>query len=85
MGEIVVADCAVARLALGQRAGHPTLPLDDVFARVRLRVSEVTNGGEVPWYASQITTPFFFTAQLMRRCRAGGRCARKADAQLREC
>jgi hypothetical protein len=26
-----------------------------------LRVSEVTNGGEVPWYASQITTPFFFT------------------------
>ena len=61
MGEIVVAGCAVARLALGQRAGHPTLPLDDVFARVRLRVSEVTNGGEVPWYASQITTPFFFT------------------------
>ena len=35
--------------------------MDDVFARVRLRVSEVTNGGEVPWYASQINTPFLFT------------------------
>src|SRR4029079_17608109 len=32
-----------------------------ICSRVRLRVSEVTNGGEVPWYASQITTPFFFT------------------------
>jgi hypothetical protein len=37
------------------------LSLDDLFARVRLRVSEVTNGGEVPWYASQIEGPFFIT------------------------
>jgi uncharacterized caspase-like protein len=37
------------------------LSLDDVFARVRLRVSELTSGGEVPWYASQIDGPFFFT------------------------
>ena len=28
------------------------LGLDDVFARIRLRVSELTNGGEIPWYAS---------------------------------
>src|SRR5262249_11419642 len=37
------------------------LGLDDVFARVRLRVSELTEGGEIPWYASQIEGPFFFT------------------------
>ena len=37
------------------------LSLDDLFARVRLRVSEITSGGEVPWYASQIDGPFVFT------------------------
>ena len=37
------------------------LSLDDLFARTRLRVSELTNGGEVPWYASQIDGPFFIT------------------------
>lgn len=47
--------------ALTEMIASGGLPLDDVFARVRLRVSEVTNGGEVPWYASQIDTPFFFT------------------------
>ena len=40
------------------------LGLDDVFARVRLRVSELTNGGEIPWYASQIEGPFFFTDRV---------------------
>jgi uncharacterized caspase-like protein len=47
--------------ALTEMVAAGGLPLDDVFARVRLRVSEVTNGGEVPWFASQIDTPFFFT------------------------
>jgi uncharacterized caspase-like protein len=37
------------------------LSLDDLFSRVRLRVSELTNGGEVPWYASQIDGPFLMT------------------------
>jgi uncharacterized caspase-like protein len=37
------------------------LSLDDLFARVRLRVSEITAGGEVPWYAAQIDGPFFIT------------------------
>ena len=35
--------------------------LDDIFTRVRLRVSEQTQGAEVPWYASQIAGPFFMT------------------------
>ena len=37
------------------------LSLDDLFARLRLRVSELTQGVEVPWYASQINGPFFLT------------------------
>jgi uncharacterized caspase-like protein len=37
------------------------LGIDDLFARVRLRVSELTQGAEVPWYASHIDGPFFMT------------------------
>jgi uncharacterized caspase-like protein len=47
--------------ALTEMIAAGGLALDDVFARVRLRVSEVTNGGEVPWYASRIDGPFFLT------------------------
>jgi uncharacterized caspase-like protein len=37
------------------------LSLDDVFARVRLRVNEKSSGVAVPWYASKISRPFLFT------------------------
>jgi uncharacterized caspase-like protein len=37
------------------------LGLDDLFARLRLRVSDLTQGAEVPWYVSQIDGPFFLT------------------------
>ena len=37
------------------------LGLDDIFVRLRLRVSELTQGAEVPWYASGLDGPFFFT------------------------
>ena len=37
------------------------LSLDDIFARVRLRVSNLTQGTEVPWYASGLDGPFFMT------------------------
>jgi uncharacterized caspase-like protein len=47
--------------ALTEMVAAGGLALDDVLARVRLRVSEVTNGGEVPWYASRIDGPFFLT------------------------
>src|SRR5882762_2285532 len=46
--------------ALAEMIGTGGLGLDDVFARVRLRVSEKTNGVAVPWYASKITQPFLF-------------------------
>ncbi|HUC47856.1 MAG TPA: caspase domain-containing protein [Xanthobacteraceae bacterium] len=47
--------------ALTEMIGTGGLSLDDIFARVRLRVSEQTQGGQVPWYASQINGPFFMT------------------------
>jgi uncharacterized caspase-like protein len=47
--------------ALTEMLAAGGLSLDDLFARVRLRVSEITSGGEVPWYASQIDGPFVFT------------------------
>jgi uncharacterized caspase-like protein len=37
------------------------LGLDDIFARLRLRVSDLTQGAEVPWYVSQIDGPFYLT------------------------
>jgi len=40
------------------RTGGLTLP--DVFDRVRLRVSENTKGGQIPWDAQKIQVPFAF-------------------------
>ena len=40
------------------RAGGLTLP--EVFDRVRLRVSEITKGAQIPWDAQKIQAPFTF-------------------------
>src|SRR6204780_4802500 len=37
------------------------LGLDDLFTRLRLRVSDLSQGAEVPWYAAQIDGPFLMT------------------------
>ena len=47
--------------ALTEMIGAGGLSLDDIFSRVRLRVSTLTQGVEVPWYASLIYGPFFMT------------------------
>ncbi|RRI05449.1 peptidase C14 caspase catalytic subunit p20 [Mesorhizobium tamadayense] len=46
--------------ALAEMMREGGLSLQDVFDRTRLRVSEVTQGGELPWSASKITAPFVF-------------------------
>jgi uncharacterized caspase-like protein len=46
--------------ALAEMIGTGGIGIDDVFARVRLRVNEKTGGVAVPWYASRITRPFLF-------------------------
>ena len=46
--------------ALAEMISTGGLGLDDLFARLRLRVNEKTNGIAVPWYASKITQPFLF-------------------------
>ena len=50
--------------ALTEMIGTGGLSLDDIFARVRLRVSEQTQGAQVPWYAAQIDGPFFMTERV---------------------
>ncbi len=47
--------------ALAEMIGAGGLGLDDLFARVRLRVSDVTQGAEVPWFAARLAGPFFMT------------------------
>jgi uncharacterized caspase-like protein len=47
--------------ALTEMIAAGGLSLDDIFARVRLRVSELTRGAEIPWYVSGISGQFFMT------------------------
>ncbi len=37
-------------------------PVNEMFERVRMRVSEATKGGQIPWDASRISAPFEFFA-----------------------
>jgi len=46
--------------ALAEMMRTGGLSLGEVFDRVRLRVNEMTKGGEVPWSASKVEAPFFF-------------------------
>ncbi|WP_036257663.1 caspase domain-containing protein [Mesorhizobium sp. WSM3224] len=46
--------------ALAEMMREGGLSLQDVFDRTRLRVSDVTQGGELPWSASKIDAPFVF-------------------------
>jgi uncharacterized caspase-like protein len=43
--------------ALAEISREGGLPIDNVFARVRLRVDQITNGGQVPWHASKLQAP----------------------------
>ena len=36
------------------------VPIDELFDRVRLRVSDVTQGAQVPWHATNGVGPFVF-------------------------
>lgn len=46
--------------ALAEMMREGGLPLAEVFDRVRLRVNDVTQGGEVPWHAVRGDTDFVF-------------------------
>src|SRR6201997_924660 len=45
--------------ALAEISREGGLSLDDAFARVRLRVNQITNGGQVPWHASKLEAPIY--------------------------
>ncbi len=46
--------------ALAEMMRDGGLSLDDLFERVRLRVSERTKGAQIPWDASRVKAPFAF-------------------------
>ena len=46
--------------ALAEMMREGGLPVADLFNRIRLRVNELTKGGQVPWNASKLKTPFYF-------------------------
>ena len=45
--------------ALAETMREGGVALDDVFARVRLRVNQTTNGAEVPWDVSKLQAPLY--------------------------
>jgi hypothetical protein len=47
--------------ALTEMISSGGLDLDNLFSWLRLRVSDITKGAEVPWSVSQIDGPFFMT------------------------
>ena len=46
--------------ALAEMIREGGVPIDELFDRVRLRVSDVTQGAQVPWHATNGVGPFVF-------------------------
>src|SRR5262249_28608820 len=46
--------------ALAEMMREGGLPLNDLFDRVRLRVSDATQGAQVPWHSSNVAASFVF-------------------------
>ena len=67
--------------ALLNVAREPGLAIEEVFKRVRVSVNDATQGRQVPWESSSLTTDFRFFAgparcNLARCCRRGRRSPR---------
>src|SRR5262249_58623857 len=45
--------------ALAEIPREGGLSIDAAFARLRLRVNQITNGGQVPWHASKLQAPIY--------------------------
>jgi len=48
--------------ALLSVAKEPNLPIEEAFKRVRVAVYQATDGRQVPWESSSLTTPFMFVS-----------------------
>ena len=46
--------------ALAEMIREGGVPIDELFDRVRLRVSDVTQGAQMPWHATNGVGPFVF-------------------------
>jgi hypothetical protein len=63
-----------------------TLELNEVFTKVKKRVSDATEGRQTPWTISSLTTPFYFHAPLNQETENDPTVAEKwfDDAKRRE-
>ncbi|MEI6415514.1 MAG: caspase family protein, partial [Pseudomonadota bacterium] len=53
-------DYGAYALALGETMREGGLPLDEIFSRTRLRVSDVTQGAQLPWHTADLKGSFTF-------------------------
>lgn len=65
--------------ALAEMIREGGLPPDELFDRVRLRVSDVTQGAQVPWHASNAVGSFVFFEVSMATYAASELPAGRAD------
>jgi len=72
--------------ALADLINERDLTIDDVFTRVRSRVSSETSGRQTPWVTSSLTSKFYFHAPNNLKADADPTMAEKwlVDAQVRE-
>ena len=68
--------------ALAEMIGEGGLTPIDLFDRVRLRVHELTAGGQVPWDASKIETSFQILSSALRALLSDDTAARTAQFRL---
>ena len=72
--------------ALLSVAREPNLPIEEAFKRVRVAVNQATDGRQVPWESSSLTTDFKFVAtdtaqQVSGRRRPTPKPPRRRQAQ----
>lgn len=72
--------------ALADMTDQPDLTIDDIFTRVKSRVSGETGGRQTPWTTSSLTSRFYFHPPSNLKTEADPTLAEKwlVDAQIRE-
>ncbi|HEX8663566.1 MAG TPA: caspase family protein, partial [Beijerinckiaceae bacterium] len=70
--------------ALVEMMREPGLPLDALFARVRLRVHEATGGRQTPWHAANLSARFVFFEPVDAAAAPPSRPPRAAAASAEE-
>lgn len=63
-----------------QNLRKPGLPIEEVFKRTRIAVSQVTSGAQLPWESSSLVGDFFFQAPRIESIRPSAPAATASPA-----